>query len=191
MKNAILSAAIVATGLFGFAVAQQGGPPEGEGGRPPGPRRPMGPPPIIAVLDADKNGELSAQEIANASVALLTLDVNKDGMLDRDEMFPPPPDGKNPPKKGDHILKMDKDGDGSVSLAEFLAGPTEAFNKIDKNSDGKIDADEAAAAPPPPPPHGPPPHAGQGAGHPDGPPPGGPGAEGGRRRGGRGGRGPG
>jgi hypothetical protein len=49
--------------------------------------------PIIAALDADRNGEISAEEIANASAALLTLDANNDGKLTPDEFLPPVPAG--------------------------------------------------------------------------------------------------
>ncbi len=56
----------------------------------PGPR---GPSPLLLVLDADKDGVLSADEIANAATALKALDANGDGQLDRSEMMPPPPAG--------------------------------------------------------------------------------------------------
>ncbi len=35
--------------------------------------------PVLAALDADKDGSLSATEIANASKALMTLDKNGEG----------------------------------------------------------------------------------------------------------------
>ena len=44
--------------------------------------------PIIAALDADKDGEISAAEIANAAVALKTLDKNSDGKLTGEEFRP-------------------------------------------------------------------------------------------------------
>lgn len=44
--------------------------------------------PLLAALDADSNGELSAQEIAGASEALKKLDKNQDGKLGRDELRP-------------------------------------------------------------------------------------------------------
>ena len=53
--------------------------------RPPG-GRPMSP--IIAALDADKDGEISAAEIANAAVALKALDKNGDGKLTGEEFRP-------------------------------------------------------------------------------------------------------
>ena len=69
---------------------------------PPGDRGPRRPPggPLMQALDTDKDGDLSAEEIAKAPESLLTLDKNGDGKLTRDELFPPPPmppDGKGRP----------------------------------------------------------------------------------------------
>jgi hypothetical protein len=58
------------------------------------------PPPIIAALDADRDGIISAEEIANAAKALLQLDKNGDGQLTREELQPeggPPRGGGRPP----------------------------------------------------------------------------------------------
>jgi hypothetical protein len=41
--------------------------------------------------------------------------------------------------------KMDTDGDGQISRAEFDAFHGERFNKMDANSDGYITTEEAAA----------------------------------------------
>lgn len=49
-------------------------------------------PPIVAALDADGDGVISAAEIANAPAALLKLDRNRDGKLTPDEYRPPRPD---------------------------------------------------------------------------------------------------
>jgi hypothetical protein len=56
----------------------------------------------MAALDTNKDGELDADEIANASASLLKLDANADGKLTREELrpkFPPPghPEGAPPP----------------------------------------------------------------------------------------------
>jgi hypothetical protein len=40
---------------------------------------------------------------------------------------------------------MDRNGDGDVSLREFL-GPLELFRKLDRDGDGLISPDEARAA---------------------------------------------
>lgn len=147
---------MVVLGLFGLSWAQQGSgrgrvDQVDEGDSPPPPPPPFfrGVPPLMKALDTDKDGKLSAAEIANASAALSALDTNKDGSVTEDELRPPPPDKGKP---GDHLLRFDTDKDGKVSLDEFLAPPKEAFKHLDSNGDGFIDADEAAAAPPPPPP---------------------------------------
>ena len=63
------------------------------GGPPPGHRPP---PPLIAALDTDKDGTLSAQELKSAPDALAHLDKNADGELSPQELFPhgPPPPGR-------------------------------------------------------------------------------------------------
>jgi hypothetical protein len=73
------------------ATARESKEPRGQ--RPP-------PPPVIAALDADRDGVISAEEIENASEALLALDKNGDGELTRDELHPqgpPPREGGRPP----------------------------------------------------------------------------------------------
>jgi hypothetical protein len=50
-------------------------------------------PPLLKALDADGDGALSKEEIANAAAALKTLDKNGDGQLSRDEIMPQRPDG--------------------------------------------------------------------------------------------------
>ncbi len=53
------------------------------------PRPPL--PPIIKALDANGDGVIDANEIANAPAALRLLDKNGDGQLTRDEYCPHPP----------------------------------------------------------------------------------------------------
>ncbi len=71
-----------------------GGGPGGPGGRRGGPgggdfmKTFMSNMPLMKALDADGNGELSAQEIANASKALASIDKDGDGVLKVTEMMP-------------------------------------------------------------------------------------------------------
>lgn len=51
-------------------------------------------PPLVAALDANHNGEISADEIADSAKALLTLDKNGDGQLSPREYLGPPPGGR-------------------------------------------------------------------------------------------------
>lgn len=158
--------ALITVCLIGWAIAGQGkhGAVKGKGLSSDEAAKPMlrgGPPPmpVMAALDTDKNGELSAAEIDGAKAALLTLDSDGDGVLTAKELRPvppePPKDGEKP-QAGDHIMRLDANGDGYVTFEEFTAPMTaqmkEVFAKIDTSGDGNIDKDEAAAAPPPPPP---------------------------------------
>ena len=74
---------------------QRGQRPEGAPGNPGGPDqgRPRFVPPIIAALDTNGDGEISAEEIANAPAALRKLDKNGDGKLTMEELLPMPPRG--------------------------------------------------------------------------------------------------
>ncbi|HXT12286.1 MAG TPA: EF-hand domain-containing protein [Candidatus Angelobacter sp.] len=69
-------------------------------GRPWGHRPP--PSPLMHALDANHDGVIDADEIANASAALKTLDKNGDGKLTQDELRPPrPPRGEGRPPGSD------------------------------------------------------------------------------------------
>jgi len=43
---------------------------------------------------------------------------------------------------GDYLARMDSDGDGKVSLDEYLAWMSYAFDARDRNGDGVLSADE-------------------------------------------------
>src|SRR4051794_40493325 len=95
----------------------------GRGGPPGGGGPPL---PVLAALDADGDGELSAKEIDNAAAALRTLDKNKDGKLTRDELLPASreggaggPGGSNPEELVARMMAFDKDGDGKLSKDEL------------------------------------------------------------------------
>ena len=97
-RGLLLGATALASTLAMAQPPGGSGRPGGRGGddglRPPGP-------PIIAALDTDRDGELSAAEIRNAAAALKTLDHNHDGMLDNSELDPhdggPPAGGLDGP----------------------------------------------------------------------------------------------
>jgi hypothetical protein len=78
MKALTLAAAsVLATVAISSAQDAPGGNAE---------RRPV--PPIIAALDANKDGVIDADEIAKAPAALKTLDKDGDGKLSREETMP-------------------------------------------------------------------------------------------------------
>lgn len=140
----------------------RGGGREGGYGRERGMRMP--PSPLMRVLDADKNGELSSDEIANAAKALKALDKNEDGKLSREELRPQFPHGRQPGQRGGqgggpggrpgggppsgeqfvkHIMGFDKDGDGKVTKEELPEPMQRMLQRGDTNEDGAIDREEA------------------------------------------------
>jgi hypothetical protein len=88
---AILTATTATFALHAQTPPNQSGNQQGQGGstntQVPGPRR-LPPPAVLVALDTNRDGQLSADEIANASASLLTLDKNGDGILTHDELCP-------------------------------------------------------------------------------------------------------
>ena len=130
-----------------------GGPPGGDnpGRRPPGRFHRPPPLPLVMVLDANQDGVIDADEIANAGPAMLTLDKNGDGKLTPDEYLPTmpanaPKDAPRPPLPP--IVKaLDANGDGVIDANEIANAPA-ALKSLDKNSDGQLTRDEFCPPPP-------------------------------------------
>jgi Ca2+-binding EF-hand superfamily protein len=119
------------------------------------------------ALDKDKNGELSAEEIENASAALKSLDKNSDGKLDEVEtrpnfeamgrggmgMFGPGPgnpagEGAGAGNSGEmvtRLMAMDANKDGKLSKDEVPERLQSMMARGDKNEDGALDKDEIMA----------------------------------------------
>ena len=133
---------------------QRPGPPDRPQGRGPGPgfRGPVIS--LMTALDADKNGEISAEEIENAVPALKKLDENDDGKLDREELRPqfagPGPDRPGGPGRGGPGGPggggpggADRGGPGRGGPGGPDAGAfVERIMGFDKNGDGKVSKEE-------------------------------------------------
>ncbi len=182
MKTKHIMIVTLSAGLSAFTLAAQ------DNARPehprPGPRErgPDGPghkppmPPIIGALDANHDGVISTEEIANASAALKTLDKNGDGQLTMEELRPKLPPGAGEPKDGPPprgprpdgeknfprpdgdknfhppvppiMAALDANHDGIIS-ADEIANASKALGKLDKNGDGQIQKEELRPEPPP------------------------------------------
>ena len=168
MKPIKLAAFVLTLTVPALSMAQSpegdrpdGPPPEGrqernqEGG-PDG--RPRFPNPVLEAIDADKNGELSAEEIANAATALKTLDKNSDGKLDMAETRPnfegmgrgfggPPGGGQGGGSEEmmNRLIAMDANKNGKLEKEEVPERMQSMFSRADKNEDGAIDKEEMTA----------------------------------------------
>jgi Ca2+-binding EF-hand superfamily protein len=70
--------------------------------------------PVLAVLDANQDGEIASDEIWNAAAALRTLDANRDGRLVERELLP----DRASTMAENILLMLDRNGDGKISLDE-------------------------------------------------------------------------
>jgi Ca2+-binding EF-hand superfamily protein len=155
--------------LIRFAAARDGQRGPAEGGRPaerrpgegrPGEGRPQGrgdgPPPgrgrgplLLQKLDTNNDGRLSKDELAKLADKFAEFDENGDGQLDMRELMGPPPegDGRRPgfgpegdrPPAGRQPENPPADREAGRG-EQPLAG--QFFKRLDKNSDGKLSADE-------------------------------------------------
>lgn len=93
--------------------------------------------PVLAALDADHDGEISATEAENASAALKSLDKNGDGQLTPDEVLPDPVANQVV-----LFMSLDKNGDGNISKDERVGAYAELFRDLldsaDRNHDGLV-----------------------------------------------------
>ncbi len=88
-KNILLLAALLAIAGSTVTLVAQDSPGRQRPNRGDGPRGPgHRPPPVMAVLDANKDGVIDSAEIDNAPAALRTLDKNNDGSLTIEELRP-------------------------------------------------------------------------------------------------------
>jgi hypothetical protein len=174
-KTIALIALAFALQTLTITLLAQNGPggraPRGGGG--PGGHRPP-PSPIVMALDANGDGVIDAQEIANAPAALASLDTNGDGKLSPDELRPQPPQNGQGNKGGQGARKgragqqqsggpgqgpgeghplpplvaaLDANGDGTIDAQE-IANSSAALKALDANGDGQLTHDEFCPPPP-------------------------------------------
>jgi Ca2+-binding EF-hand superfamily protein len=96
--------------------------------------------PVLAALDNDHNGEISAAEIANSPAALKALDINSDGSLSPYELLPNPATAQAAGMMG----RFDSNDGGVIALQGLPKDDpdAEAIRRIqisaDRNHDGLV-----------------------------------------------------
>lgn len=158
-----LAAGLAVTSLMAQNDQRPRGPrPDGEGqaGERHHSIRRMLPPPLVATLDANHDGTISADEIANAPAALKILDKNNDGALQVEELRPKPPEGAGegqgaerkgpPPDESRPERKGPRPGgqgpDGGKDFHPPIPPVPPVIRALDANGDKTISADEIANA---------------------------------------------
>ena len=150
IKGILPIAAIGLTMTVGDLLAQGTRGPGGPGGGRGGMMRMV---PVMAVLDADADGQISAKEIENASMALKKLDKNKDGKLTEDELRPEfggrGGRGERGGRRGggseefvNRMMNFDENGDGKLSKDELPERMQAFMARADSNNDGDITKQE-------------------------------------------------
>ncbi len=151
-------------------MAQAGGAPQpNPESMRPGEGRPPFLPLAFRKLDANGDGRISKDELAQASEVLAGLDENGDGHLDPREMLGPPPAGApgggpgapatsgTPPRRpgadqpganpgSELFARMDRNGDGKISKEEAPERMKALFDRLDKDGDGLLTPEEMRAA---------------------------------------------
>lgn len=146
MKHSSIWITAISLAVVGGASAQEGRPERGPGGR--GGMMRMSP--IMVALDANKDGELSSEEIQNAATALKTLDKNGDGKLSADELRPAGGGmggpGGNPEEMLARVMESDKNKDGKLSKDELPERMVGLLERGDTDKDGALSKEELKKA---------------------------------------------
>lgn len=143
MKRTVLLTAAAFVACTASSFAQNPDRPRGEGRGPGGGGAFRMTNPVIAAIDANNDGELSAEEIAKASEALKKLDTNNDGKIDESELRPRP---QTPAEFTARMLANDKNSDGKLSKDELPEAFARQFDRWDEDKDGFVTKDELTKA---------------------------------------------
>ena len=132
-------------------------------------------PAIFRILDLNRDGRISRNELAQAAKQFEQLDANRDGQLDLREFFgartdrpqtpersaPKTSSNQNSDKKGDRpqparqrpdvaegttlFDRLDRNGDGAIEVSEVPMLLRDRLKRLDTDGDGRISPDEFRA----------------------------------------------
>ena len=97
---------------------------------------------VLQALDLDKNGVLSADEIAAAPKNLLKLDRNGDGKITAGEVMPRVESAPSPDDLAARLMEFDKTHKGYLTAADLPERMQGIFARGNANHDGRLTADE-------------------------------------------------
>ena len=116
----------------------------------------MRPSPLVTALDTDRDGSVSAAEMAAAPRALATLDKNSDGRIALEEVMVRRPEGGErgggeqgvavSPDLVSTLFSFDENKDGKLSKAEVPERMQGIFLRADADHDGLLTRDELTKA---------------------------------------------
>jgi Ca2+-binding EF-hand superfamily protein len=98
--------------------------------------------PVLAALDTDHDGVISAAEIAAAPESLRALDRDEDGRITAEECVE---GGERGPSTNDMVktlMAFDKNGNGQIERSELPERMQGLFDRGDLNKDGVLTMDE-------------------------------------------------
>lgn len=101
---------------------------------------------MMKRMDADGNGELTLEEVESGRTKRFAkLDGNADGVVDAAELkarIMARMERRAERRVSRMMRRLDADGDGQVSQAEFISPAKQRFTWNDLNDDGKLSGDE-------------------------------------------------
>ncbi|WP_430401713.1 EF-hand domain-containing protein [Hyphomonas sp.] len=104
----------------------------------------------MKAVDTNGDGDITREEVdAFRATMFNAADANKDGSLSLAEMtahHEAQQAQRKAERQARHFAKLDTDGDGQITAAEFASRPMRGMERMDTDGDGVVTEEERAAA---------------------------------------------